>query len=56
MTSKFLSSVIRWEVARKGSERFLPYLYYNNFWIAGIYTASTSKGLPSFVIFSHHTI
>ena len=43
MASEFLNNVIRWKVERKGSERFLPYLYYNIAWIAGIYTASTVK-------------
>ena len=43
MLSKFLSSVIRWDISRNGSKRLLPYLYYDNYWIAGIYTASTSK-------------
>lgn len=43
MDSEFLHSVIRWSIERKGSKRFLPYLYYNMAWIAGIYTASTER-------------
>ena len=42
MSSEFFDSVVRWNVERKGSKRLLPYRYYDNLWIAGIYTAATS--------------
>jgi hypothetical protein len=41
MPSDFFHVLMRWNVERHGATRLLPYFYYDNLSLAGVYTAST---------------
>jgi hypothetical protein len=43
MASDFFQGIMRWNVERNGVIRPLPYFYYDNFSIAGVYTASKAR-------------